>query len=93
MDAIEIKVAEPEGTHRAYSFAQKEISIGRLPTNDVVLASGSVSKFHAKLEVDSSGVKITDLRSTNGTFVNGARLTVGARIASADVIRIGEYAL
>jgi len=93
MDAIEIKVAEPEGTHRAYSFAQKEISIGRLPTNDVVLASGSVSKFHAKLEVDSSGVTITDLRSTNGTFVNGARLTVGARIASADVIRIGEYAL
>jgi len=93
MDAIEIKVAEPEGKHRAYSFAQKEISIGRLPTNDVVLASGSVSKFHAKLEVDSSGVTITDLRSTNGTFVNGARLTVGARIASTDVIRIGEYAL
>jgi len=93
MDGIEIRVAEPQGRHRSLGFAKREISIGRSPGNDIVLEGSSVSKFHAKLEIESSDVTLTDLRSTNGTFVNGARLSVAARIASTDLIRIGEYAL
>lgn len=54
---------------------QKEsITIGRDPDNDIVLAYPQVSNFHAILKKTAKGYVISDLRSTNGTFVNGQRV-------------------
>lgn len=72
----------PEGTH----------TIGRLPLNDVSIPDPYVSGKHAQLEITQEGVAITDLGSSNGTFVNDARLPANVRTAlnENDTIRIGS---
>ncbi len=50
------------------------VTIGQGGDNDVVLLDDSVSTRHARLENDSGGWRITDLNSTNGTYVEGVRL-------------------
>jgi pSer/pThr/pTyr-binding forkhead associated (FHA) protein len=52
-----------------------------------------VSARHARIEPRTDGVWIDDLGSTNGTFVNGARVTSARALRSGDVVRIGETEL
>ena len=49
--------------------------VGRAPTCDVPVFDPTVSRRHAELSLVAGGVKITDLGSANGTFVNGDRIT------------------
>ena len=65
--------------------------IGRGQANDINLADESVSRSHAELRRDRSGViTITDLGSLNGTWVNGKRITAAQRLADGDTLRFGE---
>jgi pSer/pThr/pTyr-binding forkhead associated (FHA) protein len=67
------------------------ITIGRGGTNDVPLPEDEYSSTrHARLEPRRDGVWIEDIGSTNGTFVNGIRLTRERRLVPGDVVRIGE---
>lgn len=50
------------------------VTIGQSSQNDVVLADDSVSRNHARLEYEAGGWRVTDLGSTNGTYLNGDRL-------------------
>ncbi len=50
------------------------LSVGRNEDNQIVIADPSVSGHHAKLEVSHQQLQITDLGSTNGTFINGTKL-------------------
>ena len=50
------------------------VTIGQSAQNDVVIPDDSVSRTHAKLEYDAGGWHVTDLGSTNGSFLNGDRL-------------------
>ncbi|MEW5928527.1 MAG: FHA domain-containing protein, partial [Gemmatimonadota bacterium] len=50
------------------------VRIGRAAGNDVVIPDDSVSATHARLEFDQGAWRITDLESTNGTYVEGVRL-------------------
>jgi hypothetical protein len=50
------------------------VSIGSGPQNDVVIPDDSVSKIHARLEYADGAWRLTDLNSTNGTYVEGVRL-------------------
>ena len=69
------------------------ITLGRLKENDVVLEHGSASRKHAAIEFDSSTEKliIKDLKSTNGTYVNGKVLSGQKELEHNDQIRIGVY--
>lgn len=68
-----------------------EIDIGRDPTNDVVLDSPMVSRFHAKVERVGKRFRVQDLNSSNGTFINGERLTGERWLNETDTIRIGPH--
>ena len=70
----------------------KPISIGRVAGNDVVLNDAGVSSRHARLEWSGGALRVTDLGSTNGTFVNGARLAPNAAksLAPGDRLRFGK---
>ncbi len=71
-------------------FGEKErITIGRDPENDVVLASPQVSRFQALVERVGQRYRVTDLRSTNGTFVNDQRIEGSIWLQQQDEIRIG----
>lgn len=67
------------------------LTVGRAQNNDVPLATDEyASSRHARIEPRRDGVWIEDVGSTNGTFVNGIRLTRERRLAPGDVVRIGE---
>jgi pSer/pThr/pTyr-binding forkhead associated (FHA) protein len=69
----------------------KVIKIGRSSDNDIVINDQSVSREHALLFIDESGkVRIKDLSSSNGTFVNDAKINEET-LKAGDTIRLGNY--
>ena len=69
----------------------RPLTVGRGGNNDVPLASDEfASSRHARFEARRDGVYVEDIGSTNGTFVNGIRLTRDRRLAPGDVVRVGE---
>jgi pSer/pThr/pTyr-binding forkhead associated (FHA) protein len=78
-----------EGTER--ELDSSPVTLGRAPENDLVLdADEFASVRHARIEPRRDGVWLEDLDSTNGTFVNGIKLTRPQKLTPGDVIRIGE---
>ena len=68
--------------------------LGRGSENDVNLARDEyASSKHARVEPRRDGVWVEDVGSTNGTYLNGIRLTRAKRLAPGDVVRIGETEL
>jgi FHA domain len=67
------------------------VSIGRGNPNDVRLdADEYASAQHARVEPRRDGVWIEDVGSTNGTYVNGVRLSRPRKLAIGDLVRVGE---
>jgi FHA domain-containing protein/von Willebrand factor type A domain-containing protein len=71
---------------------ESSISIGRAPANDVVLDDASVSSQHCRIRPEPGGFVVHDMKSTNGTQVNG-RPVDRHRLAEGDVIQVGETSL
>ncbi len=77
---------------KTYSLSAAELTIGRLPDNDIVIDNLSVSRAHAAVSADGDEYRVRDLASKNGTLLNGAPVT-SAPLADGDVITIGKYDL
>ena len=78
-----------EGTDVALNSTQ--LTVGRGGQNDIALPHDDyVSARHARFEPRQDGVWIQDLGSTNGTYLNGARLEEPRRLTPGDVVRVGE---
>jgi FHA domain len=70
------------------------LTFGRSSQNDVQLKRDEyASSSHARIEPRRDGVWLEDIGSTNGTYLNGVRLTHPKRLNSGDVVRIGETEL
>ena len=70
----------------------RTIKIGRSASNDLVLSNPKVSGNHATLVVQDNEMSATlkDLNSTNGTYVNGRRITGETVVRPTDVLRFGN---
>jgi hypothetical protein len=67
---------------------------GRLNSLEIVLDDNSVSRKHAELRLSDQGWFVRDLESTNGTYVNGARLGPGERpLKARDIVQFGKVAM
>lgn len=67
------------------------LTIGRGPENDVPLDGDEfASAQHARFEPRRDGVWLEDVGSTNGTFLNGIRVSRARKLTPGDVVRIGE---
>lgn len=77
--------------HRLEFQAGERRSIGRTAGNDVVIDDPSVSKFHASLAATDGELLVADTGSTNGTFVNGRRISYGkaTRLSDTDIVKFG----
>ena len=72
---------------------ETSIVLGRDADSDVSLDGDDyASARHARLETRPDGVWVEDLDSTNGTFVNGKRITA-ERLEPGDVVRVGQTEL
>jgi pSer/pThr/pTyr-binding forkhead associated (FHA) protein len=68
-----------------------ETTIGRAATATIGMGDDSfVSQLHARVYRDAGSTMIEDLGSTNGTFLNGKRLTVPERLTTGDRVQIGS---
>jgi ABC-type multidrug transport system ATPase subunit/pSer/pThr/pTyr-binding forkhead associated (FHA) protein len=78
----------------AIQFGDKEkLTFGRDPGNDIILDNPRVSRFHALVTRVGRRYYVTDLRSSNGTFVNDQRVQGNVWLNPQDTIRIGPYKL
>jgi pSer/pThr/pTyr-binding forkhead associated (FHA) protein len=74
-----------------YEVDSAQLTIGRGGQNDIAIGSDEfASARHARFEPRHDGVWVQDLGSTNGTYLNGARLERPRRLAEGDIVRIGE---
>jgi len=81
----------PERTFRVLNGGIR--TIGRSTGADFIVDAALVSRVHCRLSALPTGeLEVRDLESTNGTYVNGARVET-ARLASGDKLRVGRVEL
>src|SRR3954469_5893028 len=86
-----IIIQEKGGEQRRMVFNKPEVTIGRAQGNDIVLPKGNVSKRHARIVLKDGKFIIVDLKSTNGTYVNGRKITSPLVVKDSDKIYIGDF--
>ena len=88
---IKLTLTEKGGEPKVLTFDKDEITIGRVSGNDIVLAKGNISKRHTRLTKREGGMEIADLKSTNGTYVNGRKIAGPTAVAPSDRIYVGDF--
>ena len=88
-----IIVHEKGGAERREVFDAAELSVGRVQGNELMLPKGNVSKRHARLLYRDGRFIVTDLNSTNGTYVNRRKITQATIVREGDRIYIGDFVL
>jgi FHA domain len=79
------------GEGEDFALNSSQVTIGRGLRNDIAISSDEyASARHARFEPRQDGVWVQDLGSTNGTYLNGARLEHPRLLTSGDIIRVGE---
>ena len=92
-----LEVLQGQAAGRVFEIGADACTIGRAPSNDVVIEDMHVSGEHARIVVGAERTTLTDLRSTNGTAIvrGGERLVLGtetpsAELATGDVVELGS---
>jgi hypothetical protein len=77
-----------------WELDSSSLTFGRSSQNDIQLQRDEyASSSHARIEPRRDGVWLEDIGSTNGTYLNGIRLTRAKRLTAGDIVRIGETEL
>jgi pSer/pThr/pTyr-binding forkhead associated (FHA) protein len=90
---INLLVNQGRGAQTTKHFSQPEIILGRDPGCDIPLTDDTVSTRHAQLTYHHNQWWVTDLASTNGTFLNGAVINMPTVITSGDEVKCGSARL
>jgi pilus assembly protein CpaF len=90
---VTLVLTEKGGETKQLSFDKDEVTIGRVQGNDLVLPKGNVSKRHCRIMVQGSRFSVEDLKSTNGTYINGRKIGEPTAISGADKIYVGDFVL
>lgn len=82
-------IAHPERSF--YAEGKTEFLVGRRPQMDLCIPDdGYVSGTHCKFEITDGNLYLTDLESSNGTKLNGDKITERVQVTESDVVRIGK---
>ena len=73
-----------------YALEGDQIGIGRDSSNEIAVNDAEVSRRHSRLSFQGGKYVLEDMGSTNGTFVNGQRLTGPRVLKSGEVVSLGE---
>ncbi len=75
-----------------FALDAQEMLVGRELECQLTLESGHISRYHAKLSLVNGDLVVEDLRSTNGTFINGRRISTPQSLSVGDEVRFHEIA-
>src|ERR1700712_361297 len=78
-----------DGEQERIPLLQELTTLGRSDSCVVVIVSPTVSRLHARIEIQHDRYVIFDAGSANGTFVNGQRIEAGRQLSTGDEIRLG----
>src|SRR5512134_4075540 len=92
MSTAKLIVNPTSSARREISLARTLISIGRDPSNDIVLPDAMVSRRHAVIEYRGSQYYLRDCNSSNGSLVNGDRVSERS-LRDGDLVAIGTARL
>ena len=81
------------GLGRRLRVDEQPLTIGRDPSCDLVLASPDVSRRHCRLQLVAGEVFATDLRSTNGTYIDGKRTQDSMLLPDGSILEVGQQVL
>ena len=82
----------PEFEGRVFDLTGSELTVGRVADNKIQIEHASVSGHHAIFKLDQLDYTIKDLDSTNGTRINGERITQ-QKLRRNDILRLGNIEL
>ena len=88
-----LTLLRPGALQRRISVGPTPLTIGRVAACDVVLDGAAVSRAHCRLELSGGEVIVTDLSSTNGTFVDGRRLAAPTALQHGATLHVGGHAM
>jgi pSer/pThr/pTyr-binding forkhead associated (FHA) protein len=90
---LKLIIEDDEGRKTVVPFVREEITIGRQEGNTIRLTERNVSRRHARLMRQNGHVVVEDLGSSNGTRINGERISGQSTVKDGDLIQIGDYDL
>jgi len=86
-------VTSGKSAGRTIAFRRERLLVGRADECDVRPLSEEVSRRHCAFHVEADTLVVEDLRSRNGTFVNGSRIDGRRQLSDGDIVRIGNLEL
>jgi pilus assembly protein CpaF len=90
-DMYAVVITDEGGARRTLDFSKPELTVGRVQGNDIVLSKRNVSKQHARLTLKGEQAVVVDLNSTNGTWVNGRKISTPQSLKHGDKIYIADF--
>jgi pSer/pThr/pTyr-binding forkhead associated (FHA) protein len=86
-------ILSPGMTGRSHELKVDKTTIGRVDDNTFPIAESSVSSHHCEILLRGPDVVVNDLNSTNGTFINGDKITGEAVLKPGQILRLGQIEL
>jgi pSer/pThr/pTyr-binding forkhead associated (FHA) protein len=87
---VSLILLKKDGTKKIFPIRNKATILGRRPDCDLCIPLQVVSRRHCQLSQEADSLKIRDLSSSNGTFVNGSKVEIEADLKAGDRIQIGS---
>src|SRR5260370_20998316 len=81
---------DPNFSGKVYELMLEKTTVGRGDHNTLVIRDKSLSSSHCEILTNGPEVIVRDLDSSNGTFVNGARLNKQRQVKSGQTVRFGS---
>ena len=90
-EPLTLTLRTPTGEEEERTFTVDVVRVGRADDCELPLASGYVSRYHARFQRADDGWEVVDEGSKNGVFVNGRRINASQPLHPGDMVRIGDH--
>jgi len=88
-----LTIEDDQARRTVVHLVRDDYSVGRAEANAIRLTERNISRNHARLERRGTGWSLTDIRSYNGCYVNGQRVSDSQELEHGDLIQVGDYRL